>query len=84
MAEEVEIGQVMHFFSKINVAALELTGDLSVGDTIRVRGHTTDFTQLVESMQIDRNPVEEATAGQQVGIVVKEHARPGDSVFRMD
>ncbi len=83
MAEEVEIGEVIHYFGKVGVAALQLTGDLKVGDTIHVKGHTSDFTQTVESMQIDRNPITEAKAGQQVGIKVNEHARPGDKVYRV-
>jgi putative protease len=83
MAEEVEVGQVMHYFGKINVAAIELTGDLKVGDTIRIKGHTSDFTQTVDSMQIDRDKVDHAAAGAQIGIEVIEHARPGDTVFRV-
>ena len=82
MAEEVEIGQVTHFFGKINVAAIELTGDLKVGDTIHIKGHTSDFTQKVDSMQIDRKDVDAAGPGDEIGIVVTEHARPGDAVFR--
>ncbi len=83
MAEDVEIGQVIHYFGKINVAAIQLTGDLKVGDTIRIKGHTTDFTQHVDSMEIDRKTVDKAGAGDDIGIVVTEHARPGDTVFRV-
>ena len=56
---------------------------LEVGDTIHIKGHTSDFTQLVDSMQIDRDPVDSAGAGDHIGITVKEHARPGDTVFRV-
>lgn len=81
---EVEIGRVMHYFSKIGVAAIEITQDtLSVGDTIHVKGHTSDFTQKVDSMQIDGQPVEEATVGQSVGMKVVEHAREHDRVFKV-
>jgi len=83
MAEEVEIGQVTHYFGKVRVAAIKLTDSLKVGDTIRIKGHTSDFTQKVDSMQLDRKPIEEASPGQEIGIVVTEHARPGDAVYRV-
>ena len=73
-----------HYFGKVQVAAIELTeGDLSVGETIHVKGHTSDFTQKIESMQIDRVEVPRAEKGQAVGIRVAEHARPGDLVFKI-
>lgn len=84
MAEEVKIGHVSHYFGKIMVAAIELTdGGLSVGETIHVKGHTSDFTQLIESMQIDRASVPKAEKGQSIGINSKEHAREGDVVYRV-
>jgi translation initiation factor IF-2 len=84
MAEEVKIGTVSHYFGKVNVAAIDLTdGDLAVGDTIRIKGHTTDFTEKVGSMQIDRVDVPKAEKGQGVGIRVSEHARIGDEVFKV-
>lgn len=84
MAEEVKIGMVSHYFGKVNVAAIDLTdGDLAVGDTIHIKGHTSDFTEKVESMQIDRVDVPKAEKGQGVGIRVSEHARVGDEVFKV-
>lgn len=84
MANEVKIGHVSHYFGKIQVAAIELTdGDLSVGDTIRVKGHTTDFTQTVDSMQIDKASVPTATKGTGIGIRVAQHARVGDEVLKL-
>jgi putative protease len=84
MAEEVKIGTVSHYFGKVNVAAIDLTdGDLAVGDTIHIKGHTSDFTEKVESMQIDRVDVPRAEKGQGVGIRVSEHARVGDEVFKV-
>lgn len=81
---EVEIGKVTHYFSKIRVAAIEITSDsLSVGDTIRIKGHTSDFTQEVDSMQIDNQPVETATVGQTIGLKVVEHARQNDTVYKV-
>jgi len=83
MAEE-EIGKVTHYFSKIGVAAIEITsGTLAVGDTIHIKGHTSDFTQTVDSMQIDNESVEEAGVGQNVGLKVPEHAREHDVVYKV-
>ena len=81
---EVELGRVTHYFSKIGVAAIEITQDtLAVGDTIRVTGHTSDFTQTVDSMQIDGQSVDEVTVGQSVGIKMVEHAREHDTVHKV-
>ena len=83
MAEE-EIGRVTHYFSHIQVAAIEITkGSMCVGDTIRIKGHTSDFTLTVDSMQIDNQAVEEATVGQNVGIKVPEHSREHDVVYKV-
>ena len=71
MAEQ-PIGRVTHYFGKIGVAAIEITdGSLAVGDTIRIKGHTSDFTQTVDSMQIDGVPVQTAAAGASVGLTVR-------------
>jgi translation initiation factor IF-2 len=84
MAEEVKIGRVTHFFGKIMVAAIELTdGDLSVGDRIHVKGHTSDFTQDIDSMQIERADVPRAEKDQSVGIRVAQPVRVGDDVFKV-
>ena len=83
MAEE-RIGTVTHYFGKLQVAVVEIeTGSLSVGDTIHIKGHTSDFTQTVDSMQIEHDQVESASAGQSVGMKVKEHARSHDEVFKV-
>ena len=81
---EVELGRITHYFGKIGVAAIEITQDsLAVGDTIHIKGHTSDFNQKVDSMQIDGQPVDEATVGQSVGIKVAEHAREHDTVYKV-
>ena len=83
MAEE-RIGRVTHYFGKVQVAVVEIeAGSLSVGDTIHIKGHTSDFTQQVDSMQIDNQPVETATPGQTIGLKVAEHARENDEVFKV-
>jgi len=84
MVEEAEVGKVTIFFAKPSVAAVEITsGTISIGDTIRIRGATTDFEQKIDSMEIDRNPVPSASSGQSVGIKVKERVRPHDKVFKL-
>jgi len=81
---EVEIGKVTHYFSKIGVVAIVITQDaLRVGDTIHVKGHTSDFMQKIDSMQIDNKPVAEAAVGQSVGLRAKDHAREHDQVFKV-
>lgn len=81
---EVELGRVSHYFGKIGVAGIDITQDtLAVGDTIHIKGHTSDFTQKVDSMQIDGRLVEEVTAGESVGIKVSEHAREHDIVYKL-
>jgi len=82
--EEKKIGFVKHYFSKIGVAAIELTdGELSVGDTIHIKGHTTDFIQQIESMQIEHQNVQHAQIGDNIGIKVKEHTRDHDIVYKV-
>ena len=83
MAEQL-IGTVTHYFGKAKVAAIKITdGELRVGDTIHFVGHTSDFTQKLESVQIDRVPVESAKVGDEVGVQVVEHAREHDQVYRV-
>jgi translation elongation factor EF-Tu-like GTPase len=80
MAERL-VGSVTHFWGEPGVAGIDLTGDLAVGDTIHVVGHTTDFTLTVDSIQIDHQSVESAGAGDPIGIKVPERARTHDEVF---
>jgi putative protease len=83
MAEQL-VGKVTHYFGKAQVAAIEITdGELRVGDTIHIVGHSSDFTQTIESMQIDRAPVQSAKVGDQIGVQVIEHAREHDKVYRV-
>ncbi len=88
MAEEEdlgkEIGKITHYYTKIGVAVIELTDTLKVGGTIRIKGATSDFTQTVDSMQIEHKNVKEAKKGQSIGLKVEEHARAGDTVYRVE
>lgn len=81
---EEEIGRVTHYFTRLGVCVVELTdGDLALGDTIHIKGHTTDFEQRVESMQIEHKPVDRATKGETIGLKVKEHVREHDVVYKV-
>ena len=81
---EEEIGRVTHYFPKIGVAVVEVTaGTLKVGETIHVKGHTSDFTQAVESLQQEHLSVPEVKKGVSAGMKVKEHVREGDRIFKV-
>jgi putative protease len=83
MVEE-KIGEVHHFFSKVNVAAIKIVnGTLSIGDTIHIVGAHTDFEQKVESMQINLKPVESVKTGDDVGIKVIDRVRENDIVYKI-
>ena len=82
--EEGKIGFVSNYFSKISVAAVEITdGTVSVGDTLHFLGHTTDFEFTVHSMQIEHKFVTEAKKGDGVGVKVPEKVREGDKVYKI-
>ncbi|MBC7230023.1 MAG: hypothetical protein H5T74_06495 [Actinobacteria bacterium] len=80
---EKQVGRVTHYFGKIGVAAIELEDELKVGDTIHVRGHTSDWKQRVDSMQVEHDAVEKAGPGTVVGIKVEGHAREHDVVYKI-
>ncbi len=79
--KEKEIGKVSSYFSHVGVAAIKLSGKLKVGDKVHIKGHTTDFTEKIGSMQIEKKSVKEAKKGDHVGIKVPEKVRPSDRVF---
>jgi putative protease len=83
MTEE-QIGVVVKFFSKPSVAALEITsGSIKIGDLLHYKGHTTDFSETVNRIEIDNQAVEEAKTGQLIGIKVMERVREKDKVFKV-
>ena len=81
--ELVKIGDVSHYFTKIEVAVVDLTNKLNVGDEIMIKGATTDFTQIVDSIQIEHEQIDEAGVGDSVGLLVKYRVRPRDQVYRV-
>lgn len=81
--KEIKIGKVSKYFAHPEVAAIELEETVKIGDTIRVKGHTTDFEQEIESMQIQNESVKEAKPGDSIGVKVKERVRPNDLVYKV-
>jgi putative protease len=81
--EKKLVGRVEHYFTKIGVAVVNLSGELKVGDRISIEGPTTNFQQVVESMQIEHQNVPSAGPGQSVGLKVAQRAREKDLVYRL-
>jgi len=80
--QETEIGEVMTYYANIGVAAVELTGSIKVEDTIIFRGFTTDMDHKIDSMQIEHESVQEAKAGDQIGVKVPGKVRKNDRVYK--
>lgn len=79
-----KIGEVTHYFPHVNAAAVKLMKNgLKVGDQIYLKGHTTDFKEKVESIQLDHTTIPEGKKGQEIGLLVKSRVRTGDSVYRI-
>jgi len=87
MPEEIEegklVGKITHYFGNIEVAVIELSDTLKVGDSIRVVGGETDFTQAVESMEVEHQKVETAKKGESIGLKVGEKVREGYKVYKV-
>jgi putative protease len=82
-AMDIRIGHVTHYYNRIGVAVLELTGELNLGDWILLLGHTTDFSQRVESMEIEHRKIQSARGGMEVALKVEAPVRKGDSIYRV-
>lgn len=80
---EKQIGWVTHYFKRIGVAVLELSGGLRVGDVVHIQGRSTDFTQQVQSMEIEHQKVQSVGPGADVALKVIEHVRKGDAVYKV-
>jgi len=82
--EKLRVGEVFHYFPKAGVAAIHVTDTpIAVGDTLLFQGPSTNFDQIVDSLEIDKVKIEQATPGQSVGIKVRDRARPGDFVYKI-
>ena len=77
------IGKVTHYFPHVRAAVIKLKAPLAVGDLIKIKGHTTDFTQKITSLQIDRTPINEAKKGQEIGLLVDSRVRQHDVVTKV-
>jgi len=82
MAEDKSrlVGEVIHYYSKLKVAIIQLSGNLKLGDKISIEGYTTDFQQTVDSMQVEHKNIEKAVKGDSVGVKVEGRCRKGDKV----
>lgn len=80
---DILIGRVTHYYNRIGVAVVELSGELKVGDTILIQGKTTELTQKVHSMEIDHQKQKSVGAGKEVAIKVDEPVRAGDVVYKV-
>lgn len=82
--KEVLVGAVSHYFPHVKAGAIVIkSGTIALGDTLHIKGHTTDFKQKVKSLQIDRVPIEKASKGDEIGILVKSRVRINDKVYKM-
>ena len=79
-----EIGEVFSYYDRIGVAAIRLRGNIKVGDKIKIMGHTTNFEQDVQNMQIEHQKVTSAKSGDEIGIKVAEKVRRRDKVYRVE
>ena len=80
--QETEIGNVMTYYNHIGVAVIELTGNVKAGDKIIFRGYTTDLEHVIDNMEIEHQSVQEAKAGDQIGIKVGDRVRKKDKVYK--
>jgi putative protease len=76
-------GEIIHYFGKIGVAVVKLEDTLRVGDTIKITDGGTEFTQTIESMQIEHQQVQEAKAGESIGLKLNQKAREGYKVYKL-
>ncbi len=79
---DFKVGKATHYYDKIGVAVVELSGDVAVGDTIKISGHGREFTQEVKSMQIEHESVKTAKKGQTIGLRVDEEVKENDEIYK--
>lgn len=75
------IGKVTHYFPQVRAAVIKLKAPLNTGETIKIKGHTTDLTQTVSSMEMDRVPIAQGKKGQEIGLLVDSRVRQHDIVY---
>lgn len=79
-----KVGEVTHYFPHVNAAAVKvLKGGINVGDQLYLKGHTTDFKEKVNSIQLDHVSIQAGKKGQEIGLLVRSRVRIGDGVYRI-
>ena len=78
------VGEVTHYFPHVKAGVIKVTGGkVVIGDTLQIKGHTTDLKQKVKSMQIDNVPIKQAKPGQEIGLLVNKRVRQHDTVYKL-
>jgi hypothetical protein len=77
------VGTVTHYFPHVQAAVIKVKSALALGDTVKIKGHTTDLTQTISSMQIDRTPINQAKKGDEIGLLVNSRVRQHDKVYKI-
>lgn len=77
------VGKITHYYSRLGVAVLELSGEIRLADEVHILGRITDFTQYVNSLEINHQKIERAGPGTEVALLLEDYARPGDAVFKV-
>lgn len=80
---DFKIGKITHYYDKIQVAVVELSDNLAMGDKIKIAGHGNEFTQTVSSIQVEHENLQEAKKGQTVGMKVDQEVKEGDEIYRV-
>ncbi len=81
--QEKEIGKITHYYGHLSVGIIELSDGLKLGETIHIKGHSSDFTQTIDSMQIEHASVSEAKSGDSIGIKIAQKVHPHDKVYKV-
>lgn len=82
--KEKEVGKVSHYYGHLEVGIVELKSEISKGEKIHIKGHSTDIEQEVESMQVEHKDVDKAKKGDVIGLKVKDKVREGDIVYKVE
>lgn len=82
--KEILAGEVTHYFPKLSVAVIKLKALVEKGDKLRIKGHTTDFKQTVNSIQLDHVSLDKAKKGEEIGLLVDSRVRQRDLVYKIE
>jgi len=81
---DIKVGKITHYFDRIGVAVVELSGSLTVGDQIRVSGHDQEFTQAVSSIQVEHQNLQTADKGDTIGMKLDKPVHEGDEIYKIN